>query len=175
MPLSTRRLILPSPQKKRIENTKKQRRKPLLHPSLVAVKSARGSFITHRATNAFQHRHLFVVPFLHQSIDLGSRSILDLLPSPLHHASRTPQVFVLLLHQTTITFATIVVSPGISLKNAPILDKITPLSKGPLANPSRASSKMRLRKGRMHKGVSLQRRWDKFFIQRWKQYRKENR
>ena len=89
------------------------------------------------------------------SIDLGRMSILDPLPSPLHHASRTLQVFILLLRQTTIILATIVVSPGIFLKNAPTLDKITPLSKGhPLANPSRASSKMGLRKDRMHKGVN---------------------
>jgi len=86
-----------------------------------------------------------------------------------------PQVFVLLLCQTTITLATIVVNPGISLKNAPTLDKITPLSKGhPSANPNRASLKVGLRKGRMHKGENLQRRWDKFFIQRLKQYRKES-
>ena len=144
---------------KRTENTKKQRRRPLLHPSLVAVKSARGSLITHRATDAFQRHHLFVVPFLLHNIDLGSRSILDLLPSPLHHASRTPQVFLLLLRQTTIILATIVVSLSISLKNAPTLDKITPLSKGhPSANPNRASLKMGLRKDRVHKGVNLQKR-----------------
>jgi len=73
-------------------------------------------------------------------------------------------VFVLLLCQTTIILATIEVNLGISLKNAPVLDKITPLSKGhPPANPSRASLKMGLRKDRIHKGLNLQRRWDKFF------------
>ena len=147
---------MPSPQKKRIENTKKQRRRPLLPPSLVAVKSAKGSFITHRAMGAFQRCHLLVVPFLLHNIDQGSRYILDLLPSPPHHASRTPQVFVPLLRPTTITLATIVVSPGIFLKHAPTLAKITPLSKGhPVANPSRANSKMGLRKDKMHKGVNL--------------------
>ena len=156
MLLTTRRLILPLPRKKRTESTKKPRRRPLLSPSLVAVKSARGSFITHRATDAFQRRHLLVVPFLLHNIDQGSSYILDLLPSPLHHASRTPQVFVPPLRPTTIILVSIVVSLGIFLKNAPTLAKLTPLSKGHLlANPSRASSKMGLRKDKMRKGVNL--------------------
>ena len=143
MLLTTRRLILPSPQKRRTKNIKKQRRRPLLPLSLVTAKSARESFITPRATGAFRRSHLFVVPSLLHSIDPGSRFILDLLPSPQHHASRTPQVFVLLLCQTTITLAIIVVNPGISLKNTPTLDKITPLSKDrPPANPNRANLKM---------------------------------
>jgi len=46
--------------------------------------------------------------------------------------------------------------PGHFSKECPTLAKITPLSKGhPLANPSRANSKMGLRMDKMHKGVNL--------------------
>ena len=176
MLLTTRRLTLPSPQKRKIESINKQRRRPLLPLSLVVAKSARESFITLRATGTFRCSHLFVVPSLLYSTYLGSKFILDLLPSPQHHASRTPQVFVLLPRRTTITLAIIVLNPGISLKNAPTLDKITPLSNGCLpSNLNQAILKMWLRKGRMHRGENLQRRWDKFFIQRLKPYQKESR
>ena len=67
------------------------------------------------------------------------------------------------------------VKPGHFSKECPYPRQNIPLSKDHLlANPNRASLKMGLRKGKMHKGVNLQRRWDKFFIQRLKQYRKES-
>ena len=119
---------------------------PLL--SLVAVKSARKSFIIRRAMDAFKRRHLIVVLSPLHSTDLGSRYILDLLPSLLHHASRTPRVFALLLRPATITLASIVVSLGISLKSALFPAKPTLPFKGHLwANPSRVSSGLGLRKG----------------------------
>ena len=146
---------MPSPQKKRIESTKKPRRRLLLPPSLVAVKSARESFIIRRATDASQRRHLIVVLFPLHNIDQGSRYILDLLPSPLHHASRTPQVFAPLLRTTTIILVSIVVSLGIFPKSAPTPAKPTPPSKGHLlANPSQANSGLGLREDNRCKGVN---------------------
>ena len=164
-----------SPQRKRIGNIRKPRRRLLPLLSLVAVKSARGSFIIHRATDAFQRRHLIVVLFPLHNIDQGSRYILDLLPSPLHHASRTPQVFAPLLRPTTIILVSIVVSLGIFPKSAPTPAKPTPLSKGhPWANPSRANSGLGLRKDKMCKGENQRRKWDKSSIQRWRRFRRVN-
>ena len=171
-----RRLILLLPQKRKIRSIRKQRRRLLLPLSLVAVQSARESFITLRATGASRRNHLFMVLFLLYSTDLGSRFILDLLSSLQHHASRTPPAFVLLLHKTTITLAIIVVNPDISPRNAPTQDKITPISKGRLpANLNRASLKMWLKKVKMHRGVNPRRNLDKFFIWRLKPYRKASR
>ena len=166
---------MPSPQRKRIESTKKPRRRLLLPPSLVAVKSARESFIIRRATDAFKRRHLIVVPFPHHNIDQGSRYTLDLLPSLLHHASRTPQVFAPLLRPATITLVSIVVSLGIFLKSALTPAKPTLPSKGHLwANPSRANSGLGFRKDKMCKGENQRRKWDKSSIRRWRRSRRVN-
>ena len=164
---------MPSPEKKRIESTKKPRRR--LPPSLVAVKRARESFIIHKDTDAFQRRHLIVVLFPLHNIDQGSRYILDLLPSSLHHASRTPQVFTPLLRPTTITLVSIVVSLGIFPKSAPTPAKPTPLSKGHLwANPSRVNSGLGLRRDKTCKRGSQRRKWDKSSIRRWRRFRRVN-
>ena len=143
-----------SPQRKRIGNIRKPRRRLLPLLSLVAVKSARGLFIIHRATDVSKRRYLIVVLSPLHSTDLGSRYILDLLPSLLHHASRTPRVFALLLRPATITLASIVVNLGISLKSALFLVKPTLPFPGHLwANPSRVSSGLGFKKGNRYRKV----------------------
>ena len=168
-----RRSILLSPQKRKIRNIRKQRRRLHLPLSLVEAKSTRELFITLRATGASQHCHLFMVLFLLPSTDLGSTFILGLLPSLQHHASQMPQAFILPLHRTTIILVIIVVNPNISPRNAPTLNSITPISKGRLpAILNRASLRMWLKKVKMHRGETSEKSWTSFSHGGWNHTRR---
>ena len=144
-----------SPMKRKIENTRKPRRRLCPPLFLVTVKSARKFFIILRAMDALRLSHLFVVLFLPHNTDLASRFTLGLLPSLQLHASRMPQAFVLPLYRSTIIPVIIVANPDISQRNARTPNSITQFSKGRLsANHSRASSRTWLKKVKMHRGAN---------------------